>query len=371
MGDVITIKEPLGPGDEATALATMQALFAEPGQYRVEPMLKAVGSEPLDEWETWFMRRLHEVTREEFVGTRAAIWEVLDGVLQESKATVPSERDYWQLHEDLFDLTHASTARMVGLDVPSPVKRRLRRMGWSEREALDFPGLAFRVGRMYDQLKEMGEQVPWENLVTAAKSYPLSTLEEATIEGIRRQAGVNLRPIMDQAGRVWTGEREIEPLREVLERHTRDRSGARAAARELGNAARAEGNFRDMDRVARTELAEISGNAAWGERGKDWTPETKLFRQPNRNACKACLRLFKEPGGMPRLYTKAEVEAGDALGFNRGPWREYHVRIGTIHPSCVCAPWSRWLESLRPMFEADAAEWAGKMKRLRVFQEAA
>lgn len=334
MGDVVTIVRPLGPGDEALALATMREMFGAPGRYRIEPLIKAVDADPVDEWEAWFMRRLHEATRREFIGARAAIWEVLDDTIQRAGVTVPSELDYWTLQETLFDLTNASTARMVGLDVPRPVRRRLSRLGWSEREVLDFPALAYRFGRLYSELQRAGEVTQWDDLVEHARSYPLSTLEQATVENIRRHAGQHLRPIMDQAGNVWTAEREIEPLREVLERHVKDRTGAREAARELGRTARAEGNFRDMDRVARTELAETTHNAAWDERSKDWKPETRVFRQPTRNACKGCLRLLKSPDGMPRIYLAPEVEAQDALGYNTGSWRNWHLRRGTIHPNC-------------------------------------
>lgn len=371
MPDIVTIVRQLGPGDSELALRTMQEIFTQPGRYQIEPLLKAAGADPADEWEAWFMRRLHEATRTEFTTAREMIWLVLDDLLTRYKVEAPSQLDYWTLQETFFDLTTASTARMVGLDVPRPVRRRLSRLGWSDREALDFPALAYRFGRIYTELQSAGEVTPWANLVEQAKSYPLSKLEEASIEQIRRRAGVYLQPVMDQAGRVWSGEREVEPLREVLERHTKDRTGAREAARELGKTARAEGNFRDMDRVARTELAEATHNAAFEERAKAWTEDTRLFRQPTPNACKGCLRLFKLPSGMPRLYTMAEVEAGEAMGLNRGSWRTYHVRKGVIHPACQCPPWSRYLDVMQAMFEKDAAEWAKEMQRLKVFEEAA
>lgn len=368
MGDRVTITGDLG-GVDATAL--VRELFPEPGVYYVEPLLKAASPLPsVDEWEGWFMRRLHQESRRYFAQSERAIWQVLDDVLRRRGVAAPSDLDYWELQKTFFDLTTASTARMVGLPVPQDLTQRLRTMGWSETQALDFPALAYRFGKIYQTLLEQ-PAAPWERLIDQARSFPLSRVEERAIDITRQRAGNNLRPIFDEAGRVWTAEREIEPLRDILERGQRERRGAGKMASELGNSQRAQGVFREADRVIITELAEAQGNATWDDQAAKWKDDQLLWRPTSPTACKDCLRLLKMPDGMPRLYTMAEVEAADALGWNTGPRESWHVRKGGLHPRCRCGPWRRWLESMRSILEKTATEHAARIARLKVFREAA
>ncbi|MEO8754300.1 MAG: hypothetical protein ABI624_16645, partial [Casimicrobiaceae bacterium] len=168
-------------------------------------------------------------------------------------------------------------------------------------------------------------------------------------------------------GAVWSAEREIAPLRRIVAAAHEARQAARAAARELGKSQRAQGVFRDAERVARTEMAENSNRGNWNETSKRWPPGQLLYRPTTSTPCRVCLHLFKMPDGMPRLYTREAVEAADALGINTGPVKDWHLRIGPIHPQCCCGPWTAWQEAMRSIFERRAPAIAKMLRNLNVF----
>ncbi|MDX2165725.1 MAG: hypothetical protein SF182_01620 [Deltaproteobacteria bacterium] len=359
----------------AEAAAAWVALFPSPGVYDVtaaEHLHKAASAGSEESFDEWFLRRLFEVTRERLRTAQDAMWQVMDDFLRANRVVAPSAVDQWELHQRLFDLSQASTARIVGLRVPAPVTERLLAMGWRPAEVLDFPAIAYRIGRIYEQL-EQHAPTTWPKLLELAGSKPLGLIEQAAIDHARARAGIYLKPIFDETGAVWSAQRELAPLRRLTAAAIEQRAGRRAVAHELGKVERAQGVFRNAERVARTEMAEASNRGNWNATSGGWDAEQLLYRPTSSTPCKVCLRLFKLPDGMPRLYTRAEVEAGDALGVNSGPSKDWHVRIGPIHPNCVCPSWQRWHEAMRPLLARRAPAFAKMIADLKVFptQEAA
>jgi len=139
----------------------------------------------------------------------------------------------------------------------------------------------------------------------------------------------------------------------------------RAFARELAKRFAPEGVIRDWERVARTEIGEARNRGAYEaeRRARGWTSETLIYRNLSATPCSGCLKLYKQPDGMPRRYPVAFVEAEDAKGYNRGHWREWHVRIGLTHPQCRDSPWSAWHPVLASVFAQTAAEWKATYAR--------
>lgn len=333
-------------------------------------LAKAAGDAKEGTFEEWFIEQLAQVTQSRIVTSQRAIWEVLDRLLQDRGVEAPSELGYWELRRILFDLSTASTARMVGFHLPDDLAHRLSELHFTLTEQLDFPAVAYRMGRIFHRLMQE-PPVQWEELRRLASEFPLAAAEEAAVAVVRAHAGVYLQPIYDQTGALWTAEREIEPLRAHLGEALAGRGGVRETGRLLGNSQRARGIQRDAERVARTEIANARSRGAWRADAGRWSNDMHLFRQTSSRACKGCLRLYKNPDGTPRLYRRSEVEAFDALGPNRGGWQDWHPTIGATHPNCACPPWAAYVRELQPLFERDAGQWAATIRRLGVFREAA
>lgn len=368
MGDRIHIHALPAPGDPEASLM-LREIFRQPGVYFVEPMLKAtIAAEAAETFEAWFLRRLEEAARLRAGVLNETIWTLLEQLLRKRGVRAPSELDFWELRQTLFDLSNASTAHMVGFRLPPALATRLEGLGFPPAEALDFPALAYRMGRVYDRLQADGP-VQWSDLVREARSFPLSPAEQAAVDVARSRAGVWMRPIFDEAGNVWTAERELAPLREIVGDALEFRRGARKAIRDLGASQRAMGVHRDASRVIRTELANAAGEGNWKVR--NWSPEQRIYRLTTPNACRDCLRIYKEPNGMPRIYTAAEVEAESAKGPNTGKRETWGPRIGSTHVNCCCPPWIAYHEAMRGLLERRAPEFAQLMERLKVYPEAA
>lgn len=333
-------------------------VFSGPGTYTIEPeMLKAESAE--GNFDEWFLEQLSRHAAEKFVGLRDRLWEILDEWIT-GRSLRPSEAEWFELQQALFDLSRANTAHMVGLVLPQDLRDRLRLMGFSEAEVLDFPGLAYRMGKLWTMLQRH-ESMPWADLVKIARGFPLTPAEEAGLKWARQRAGNYLRPIFDEAGRLWTADREVRPLRRLLDEAARTRQHPHEVARALGASLRAQGNFRDADRVARTEIAYMRSHGSWNSQREQWDEDTGLFRQTSTRACDDCLRLYKRPDGLPRVYSVQALEALDALGPNRSPRDSWVAKIGPTHPNCACSPWQRWYEQMASVFQPRAKQYAERL----------
>lgn len=360
-----------GRGDHDRVMASWLETFPVPGTYevtRLESFMKA-GTE-YDPFERWFFEQLYRSATEGFRDSAEAVWRVLDQLLARRGVSAPSELEYWDLQRALFDVSRATVARMAGLHVATDVAQRLTALGWSAPEILEFPVLAYRMGLIWERLKDT-KPAQWNEVLKMARSVPLSSQERGAVDYLRRRAGVWLQPIFDDVGQVWTAERELIPLRRILEPGVSQGRNWKELSQELREAERAQGVFRDVDRVIRTELAEARARGSWAVDSKGWTQETKLFRVTQPHACKGCLRLYRAQDGSPKLYTMAEVLAADALGPNRGSWRDWHVVVGATHPRCVCAPFQEWNPAMRHIFEASKKRYADLIRELGLYQEAA
>lgn len=328
-----------GTPTAAQALILHHELFPAAGTYlltKATPMAGLEDREALDQWEEWFLRALEDRAREQFGSSQEAIWDVLDELLRQRGVAAPSMVDAYEMHRVLFDVTYASTARMVGLRLPDEVRTRLEKLGWHDMPVLDFPAVAFRLAMISQRLMQQ-PPVTWPELVQLADAVPLSSVERAAVDIARSRAGTYLKPIFDDVGRLHAVTRELEPLRQRVAHAIEHRIPVREAARLHGNQQRIEGIQRDAERVLRTEIADARGEAAWMHETKRAPSDAKFFRQTSAHACRGCLRLYKLPDGTPRLYTRAEIDTGHAAGVNRGNWRDWHPRLGSTHPNCFPA----------------------------------
>lgn len=351
------------------ALQTVLEVFELPGVYHVELLAKASAPGGFEEpFEQWFLEALWKRCQAEFGGAQEAIWDVLDGLLKKAGVRIPSDLEWFDLNSVLFDLTTASTARMVGLQIPNDLAARLQLMGFTMPEVLDFPALAYRMGRIYDRLAQ-GDVLEWSELRRLARSQPLSISEQLAVAQARQRAGIWMRPIFDATGQVWTAERELPAVRDIASRAIESRIGARAAARELSATQRGQGIIRDAERVMRTEMAEARARGAWDARKESWDADTLIYRIVSADPCKACLRLYVLPSGMPRLWRMKDVEQSSREP-NRGPQDSWTPKIGPTHPQCLCAPWQRWYAETAEVHEMNAEKMRDLMEQ-RGLREAA
>lgn len=357
----------------ADKLAAFDALFPVAGAYAVgvlnAPLAKAtVGGEDTDEFENWWLQLIEDRARQEFVSARDAMWGTLETLLHERGVKAPSALAHQQLQQTLFDVSTAATARLVGVTVPAAVVERLGKIGFTSAETIDFPAIAYRAQLISARLATQAP-VAWPELVRLATQAPLSSAERATIEYARNRAGLWLQPVFDESGRVWSAQREIEPLRRILADGTARRKSTQEMVRQLEASQRGQGVTRDARRVCRSEIAEARGQAAWQQVRKGTTDDDRFFRQTSAHPCRGCLRLLKNPAGTPRLFTRAELDAGEAMGLNRGSWQHWHLRAGGLHPNCVCGPVEQFHSAMVSIFSRRAPEFAAMIRNLKVFEE--
>jgi hypothetical protein len=147
---------------------------------------------------------------------------------------------------------------------------------------------------------------------------------------------------------------------EALARHL----GAREFAAELYHRFKPLGVWRDWDRVARTNLMEASTRLVFARDRHLWTEDTLIYRTVAAIPCDTCLLLYVAPDGLPRRFTVREVEEADTLGWNRGPRRLWHVRIGVCHPNCLCTGYGLWHPALERVLQFRAANLRARHERL-------
>lgn len=250
--------------------------------------------------------------------------------------------------------------------VAPAVEARMRAMGLTSDDVLDWPGLAYRLGLIEREL----ERAPfsWDHVIELARAVPLLPGDAEAIAYARAQAGAYLAPVLVRGPAQLVTDalaRERALMQQLTADAVRREVGAREFARELYHRLSPEGIQRDFRRVARTELQEarLQGAFAAEARAKGWTPASQVYRTLSARPCNGCLLLYRRPDGMPKVYTVAEVQAGDAQGPNRGPWQEWHVRIGPTHPNCLDSPWITYRPELDAVFQPDAQKWQDAFRR--------
>lgn len=333
--------------DPAQALVLVRTIFPEAGDYLLGKALPP----DAEHFEEWYLRALAATTQEEFIRLRDEIWQALDEFLRAHGFTKPSDVNLWRLQELKATLAHDAAATLSGL----PVRGRTQ-------SELSFPALSYRFGMIGPYLPM--ERQPWAVLVRRVADTALGSADRAAIEYAQRRAGLYLTSIFDVAGHVWSADREVAPLRALMTETVQRSTSVHDTVRVLAASQRAAAIVRDADRVVRTEMQNARCAGAWGARSQRWDGETLLFRQTTTTPCRICLALYKEPTGVPRLYTRAEFEAGEAMGPNR---REpFHIVIGATHPNCACAPPAAYHPAMQAIFAERAPAYASDMRRLGI-----
>jgi hypothetical protein len=374
----VTFNAPPAMADDA--LEVWQTLFTVAGRYEVaddiELLVKApvrTGMQESNQFQEWWLERLTAEAGKHAGNIRELVWRVMQEFIAEHGGALTEPVVLEQLEALFFDLR---TGIRWSVATPVSVERvaRLRTLGFTDRDVLDFPGLAYRMGLLQRSLTTPGTQFTWAQVLERARAVPLLPVHEAAINLARQRAATFLAPAALRDGtalELAAAEAEVRMIRDATFRAVRDKVHPRELARQLVKQLDADGPFRDFDRIARTEIAEARNRGAFeaDQVALGWDDDTLLWRPVAAVPCNGCLLLYKLPTGMPRLWGKGALEALDAQGPNRGPWREWRPRIGPTHPHCVCSPWQTYQPALRAMYERQAKQWAPTMAQ-RGLQEA-
>lgn len=363
----------------ADPLTLWRTLFPEDGRYVVADvgelglLLKARPTPRGTPFEEWFLERLMVEATKQFRSTREVVLRVILRFIREHGGSLTDPHALQAFEHQLFDLRQAIRWSLAQPVNPA-VQDVAHHLGFTDQDRFDLGGIAYRLGKLDTALREAGRRWSWAVVLQKIAEVPLLPADEAAIAYARARAGQYLTPVLLRDGQALMEgalEREQAMLREMTVGAIREEMHPTAFARQLYKRLDPEGVQRDFDRVARTEIMEARLQGAFeAERARHhWTASTLIYRQVNANPCKACLRLFKLPDGRPRLYRVRDVEAADALGYNRGPWRDWRPKIGPVHPACRCFPWAAWNPALGDFYARDAERWRPLIDHLHVHDD--
>lgn len=359
------------PGAEAAeAGSVLQACFPTAGTYRIgtpDEIAKAVQYAPPKPFAEWFFERLMAEAAKGIESVRDLYRRVITDFLTTHLGRHTSPAALAEFERTLFDLRQALRWQ-VAAPIDPDVRTRLEALGFQARDLVDFPGLAYRLGMIEARIQNAPTRPSWREILTLAAEAPVLTSDQVAIAVARERAGQYLTPVLLRDG-TEAHARILERERELLRTMTPDAVARETSARTFARAlyANVEGELelrRDWERVARTELQEARLRGAFeGERqAKRWTAETLVYKTLGPNPCNGCLRLWKYPDGTPFLISVGDLEREDALGPNRGPWREWHHRIGVSHPNCLDSPALTWNPALAGFFREQASKkWRAMM----------
>jgi hypothetical protein len=349
--------------DAADPLAIFLSLFPASGSYVIAKARppgapsEAAGPTVFAEW---WLERLALEANARAMTLRAFMLEKMTALLAEHTGRLPAPAVLEALDALLFDFRLA-VRWSVAMPLDAAAVARLRALGFSDSDVLDWPGAAYRFGLMEEALGRTGARVSFAELLAIAGRTPVQESDAVAITYARARAAQYLTPVVlrdaERAPAV-----ALDQERALIQRMTADavhqELNARTLGRQLARVLRPEGITRDVDRVARTELqqARLQGAFAAEARTRSWTAETRIYRSLAARPCQGCVRLYAAEGDRtrPQLYTVGGVRDGDAEGPNAGPWRDWHVVVGATHPNCLCGPWLTWTPALGLVFPGAA-----------------
>lgn len=362
------------PRAHADPLSIFHGIFPGDGDYQVRegaPFAKAVHvTEPFAEW---FLEQLLEEARQHFGRVQDVVLRVMDRLIRERRGHLTDPAVLAEF-EQARTLLRQGVRWALGAPVPAGVEATLKRLGFQDVDVLDWPGIAYRMGAIRGEL-EAPKVRDWQRVMAVAMGGPVTPVDRAAMAAARERVARYLTPLALRAGETMHETvlaREVQQLRTMTVQAIAADTHPLTLARQMHKQFGQDGITRDWERVARTEVMEarLVGGFEAERAAKAWTDGSKIWRQVSPTACSGCLRLYRSPDGTPKLYTVAEVEAADALGVNRGPWREWHARKGPAHPNCRDGPWQTWTPALATVFARHAARYRDVMAERGLDDEA-
>jgi hypothetical protein len=349
-------------------LTLWHALFPFDGHYVIK---KARPIDPREEpvvlpkrLPRWWLEGLLNDATEGSLKLRDVFLQRLDSIFMKHAGRLATPEAQEAIEEALFDFRLA-IKWSLGYQLTPKQHQRLVDAGYKPEEILQFPGLSYRLGMIEAALdKEPGLDLA--AILKIARATPLNPADEVAIQYATAKAAEALTPVLlhDPTVAIATAlDRERSMVRTLTADAIRREWSTKEFSRQLRETLSPEGIVRDFDRVARTEMqdARVRGAFAADAKARKWSDATHVFRTIAAVPCNECLRLYKTPEGMPRLYTVEALHAADDDGYNRR--RPYHARIGPTHPNCLCSPWVKWWPEMHAIYDSERSKWTAAMKR--------
>lgn len=349
-------------------LTLWHALFPVDGRYIVK---KARGLDPTQEpavvpkrLPRWWLEGLLNDATEGSLKLRDVLLQKLDTIFMKHGGRLATPQAQEAIEAALSDFRLA-VKWSLGFHLTPDQNKRLMDAGYKPVEALAFPSIAYRLG-MIEAALDKQPGLDLAAILKLARAVPLNPADEVAIQYATAKAADALTPVIlrDPTVAIATAlDRERAMVRTLTADAVRREWSTKEFARQLREHLDPEGIVRDFDRVARTEMqdARVRGAFAADKQARKWTNATHVFRTVASVPCNECLRLYKTPEGMPRLYTVEALQAEDDEGYNRR--RPYHARVGPTHPNCLCSPWVKWWPEHAALYTPDRAKWVAALKR--------
>lgn len=167
------------------------------------------------------------------------------------------------------------------------------------------------------------------------KLRPMTSVEKRAIEYATTNVGEHIRGLRDamlKDTKTAVAGQALKAVRESVVSAVADRKTVKELKTILFD--RFDDRNRDWQRVASTEMNDAIqfGIAAEIKKTSDDDEEQRVFKRPNPDACKHCLRLFLQPDGTPKIFKLNEL-AYSNVGKKAADWVP---TIGVVHPWCSC-----------------------------------
>lgn len=232
--------------------------------------------------------------------------------------------------------------------VPKRVMKDLVKMGFSVKQVVKYPELAYSFGLLSvymkdSDVKRMGFYQLKQSL-KAGKLLPLSEAEKVAVRiveqravegitGLGNKIASNLRTIFIEKDLKQRKEFE-EIIREASKKAIKKRETIKGIVSEIGH--KTNDWARDLDRIADFILHEAYDNGRAFAIKKSHGNNAVVYKRVHKDACEHCKRLYLEDEitWEPRLFKLSELMGnGTNIGVKVKDWKPV---IGATHPWCNC-----------------------------------
>jgi len=215
--------------------------------------------------------------------------------------------------------------------------RRLKSFGIIRKNVKNMVVDATNYGRLVALLPESirGKLSLSDIEKMSSKLKPMTDVEKNAIEYSKIHSGEYIKGLKDtmlKDVRTTIVGQSLEALRETMVSSISERKTVSELKTALFDLF--DDRNRDWRRVASTEINNSIqfGIAASIKEASDEEGDQLVFKRPNPDACKHCLRLFLQQDGTPKIFKIGDLAISN-VGKKANDWLP---TVGGVHPFCHC-----------------------------------